>query len=337
MQITNNHGISLPLAVWFVHDEYDYVEGVENYISVTTLMRPVKQIILPSRIPPEERVEDVEDRIARTLGHAIHDSIEKAWERGAHRSLRLLGYPDDVVSRLLVNPTTEQLRNVEDPIVVWLENRGFREVEVDGVVHTVGGKFDMVSDGILNDNKSTSAYAWLAGTRDDDHRLQMSLYRWIDAHRTDGEAPRVTEDFCNVQYIFTDWQKAQARSNPNYPQRRVEQKTLQLTDLGETEDWVRSKIRAVHAARNLPEAQMPRCTDEELWRSAPKFKYFSDPAKAQVPGARSTKNFETRAEAHAHRASQGKGVVVEVPGEVKACAYCPAFDVCEQRKEYFND
>jgi hypothetical protein len=342
MKITNNAGISLPLAVWLVHDEYDYVEGIDNYISVTTLMKPLKQIILPGRIPVEDRTADVEDFIARKLGQAIHDSIERAWEKGAHTAMGKLGY-DNVVSRLYVNPTTEQQKwarekakkDGKDPIFIWLENRGYREIVVDGVKWTVGGKFDMVSDGILNDNKSTSAYGWVYGTREDDHIFQMSQYNWIDKRRTDKEPPRIDADFCNVQYIFTDWQKAQAKSNPNYPQRRVEQKVLSLLPLAETERRISDKLRLIAKHKDLPESQMPDCTDEELWRGEPKYKYYSDPEKAKQPGSRSTKNFDTKHEADAHKASQGKGVVVTIPGEVKACGYCAAYDICEQRKRYF--
>ena len=337
MRITNNSGISLPLAVWLIHDEYDYIEGVENYISVTTLMRPLKQIILPGRIPPQLQTADVADFVARKLGNAIHDSMERAWTVGAHRSLRLLGYPEEVVKRIVVNPTTEQRLNIPDMIPVYLENRGFREIVVDGVLHTVGGKFDMVSDGILNDNKSTSAYGWVYGTREEEHRLQMSLYGWIDAQRTDGEAPRVTEEICNVNYIFTDWQKVQAKTNPAYPQNRVEQKTLTLLSLDETEAFVRSKLALIRKHHQLPEDQMPQCSDEELWRSDPKFKFYADPSKANVPGARSTKNFDTLAEANAFNASHVNGFVKTVPGEVKAFGYCAAFENCQQRRIYFPD
>jgi hypothetical protein len=335
MRITNNTGISLPLAVWLVHDEYDYVEGVDNYMSVTTLMRPLKQIILPSRIPPEARTSDVADYVARKLGNAIHDSIERAWERGAHRAMRLMGYPEEAIQRIIVNPNTEQRRNIPDMIPVYLENRGYREIIVDGVMHTLGGKFDMVADGILGDNKSSSAWSWVFGTRDEEHRLQMSMYRWIDAQRTDGDAPRITEEICNVNYIFTDWQKMLAKTNPKYPQSRVEQKTLRLLSLDETETWIRNKISLVHRHLNATEAQMPQCSDEELWRSAPSFKYFSDPEKAKLPGARSTKNFETLHEANAHLSQMGKGVVKTIPGEVKACGFCPAFDICQQKEAYF--
>lgn len=336
MKITNNSCISLPLAVWLIHDEYDYQDGLENYISVTTLMKPLKQIILPQRIPPAQRTADVAEFTARKLGNAIHDSIERAWENGAQRAMRLLGYPEDIIKRILVNPTSEQLRSVPDAIVIWLENRGYRQIVIDGVVWTIGGKFDMVSDGILNDNKSTSAWGYVKGTREEEHKLQMSLYRWIDAQRTDGEKPRVTEDICNVNYIFTDWQKALARSNPNYPQERVAQTVLPLLDLDPTEKFVIDKIRLIRANWNKPEDQMPPCSDVELWRSDPTFKYFKDPAKAKIPGSRSTKNFDTLAEANAFRAQQGCGAVVTKPGEVKACGYCAGFDACKQKDQYFS-
>ena len=82
MQITNNHEISLPMAVWLLHDEYDYIRE-ENYISATSLLRSTKQIILSKRVPSENREADVTDFLAARFGHAVHDSIEKAWRSAA--------------------------------------------------------------------------------------------------------------------------------------------------------------------------------------------------------------------------------------------------------------
>src|SRR5690349_11985097 len=75
MRVGNQLGISLPLAVWLLHDEYDYIDR-QNYISATGLMKPLRQIVLPKRIPPDQLMPDVSEFIARKLGHAIHDSIE---------------------------------------------------------------------------------------------------------------------------------------------------------------------------------------------------------------------------------------------------------------------
>ena len=70
MQITNNHEISLPMAVWLLHDEYDYIRE-ENYISATSLLRSTKQIILSKRVPSEAREADVVDFLAARFGHAV--------------------------------------------------------------------------------------------------------------------------------------------------------------------------------------------------------------------------------------------------------------------------
>jgi hypothetical protein len=322
-QFTNETAISLDLAVWLLHDEYDYIDE-ENYISVTGLMKPTRQIILTSRIPAADRVMDVGDFTASALGKAIHDSIEKAWIKFPEHKLKRLGYSDDVIARIKVNPTLEEVRASNDIIPVYIEQRAIREHKG----YKIGGKFDMVTDGIVKDNKSTSAFAWTGGTRDEEHILQLSLYRWIDAAQ---EHRKITEDFGMINYIFTDWSKMMARQNPKYPQKRIEEKRLNLMSLQETEQWVDERLAAYEKWQNSPEKQIPHCTDAELWRSAPQFKYYSNPAKTD---GRSTKNFDNLLAANAHLRTQGKGVVITKPGEVKRCGYCPAFEACSQKDAY---
>jgi hypothetical protein len=329
MKVGNQLGISLPLAVWLLHDEYDYVDK-PNYISVTGLMKSLRQIILPSRIPPSEVQSDVSEFIARKLGHAIHDSIEQAWLRGYRRSMKLLGYPDDVIERIAVNPTDEERQASNEMIPVYLEQRMFREITIDGVTHLIGGKFDMVADGIVNDAKSCSAWSWAKGTNDTKHSEQMSLYRWLDAAQP---LRKIDQDFGTINYIFTDWSKAMLKS-PNYPQKRVESKNIPLKSLAETEAWVIAKLRQVAKYKDAPESELPECTDEELWRSDPVFKYYSDPAKALDPTARATKNFDSLSEANKFLAEKGKGIVITKLGEPKACGYCAAFDACTQKDKY---
>ena len=329
MKITNNLDIALPMAVWLLHDDYDYNNDA-NYISVTKLMRPIKQIILPSRVPVEDRSIDLSDFIARRLGNSLHDSIERAWTVGHKSALRALGHPDNVIDRVLINPTPEELKKVEGAIPVYLEQRAHRELPNTGG-KILGGKFDMVTEGIVQDTKSTSVYAWIMGTRDDEHQLQGSLYRWIDAGLPE---PKITEDYMGVNYIFTDWSKAMARTNPKYP-RKIERKEIPLLDLKTTEEWAINKVNNVFKHFKSKQQDLPECTDEELWRSAPQYKYFSNPAKTD---GRSTKNFESLGEANQFMNEQGKGVVVTKPGEVKRCHFCDAYSICEQRMRYFpND
>ena len=320
MKITNNAGINLALAVWLIHDEYDYVNE-PNYISVTTLLKPLRQIILNRRIAAADRTADVSDFVSRALGNSLHDSIEKAWHKGHKRSLRLLGYPESLIERVLINPTKEELK--PDSVPIYLEQRAF--MKIGG--YTIGGKFDMVAEGIVHDNKSTSAYTWLYGGRDEEHCLQGSIYRLINPDK-------ITEDFIRICYIFTDWQKAQAAVNQNYPQNRVMTKDIVLMSKEDTEKWILHKLSLIDRYKDSPENEIPECTDEELWRSAPVYKYYADPTKTS---GRSTKNHETLAEANEYKAQKGgKGIVISVPGEPKRCGYCEAFDVCKQKDKYIS-
>lgn len=325
--ITNFNNISLSLAVWLVNDDYDYVYQ-PNYISVTTLMKPLKQLIMSRRVKYDEQKSDVLDYVNRALGNAVHDSIEKAWVTNYRTNLEKLGYGPKTIDRIKINPDPSTV--TDDDIPVYIEQRIFREFNG----YTIGGKFDLVAEGHVEDNKSTSAFNWLYGTRDEEHILQTSLYRWIDSV---SKTPIITEDFMRVNYVFTDWQKMSARTNPAYPQARVLHKDHELTGLPEIESWVEHKLEMLEKYAKTPQDQLPPCTDEDLWRSDPKFKYYSDPEKAKDPTARSTKNFETLADAAAFKAEKGKGVVVTVPGEVKRCPFCPAYDICNQRREYFPD
>jgi hypothetical protein len=324
--ITNESDISLALAVWLLHDEYDAISA-ENYISATSLMKPLRTIILGPRMKKQEVNVDVADFIPRALGNSIHDSVEKAWKKGNARSLRLLGYPEDVIARIRVNPSDDEMRASNSIIPIYLEQRAFRE----HMSYTIGGKFDMVADGMVQDFKSTSAFSWVKGTKDEDYILQGSLYRWIDAAQP---YPKITDDILRINFIFTDWQKAQAKQNPTYPQKRVEHKDYVLMSLKQTEEWVSDKLSSIQKYKDVPENALPECTDDELWRSEPVYKYYADPTKT----ARSTKNFASAVEARAFMAERGGvGIVKEIPGEPKRCAYCDVFNICTQRRKYFND
>lgn len=318
--ITNKEDIPLTLAVWAVDDDYDYVNQ-ENYISVTQLIKPIKQIILGMRVTDEDT--DVSDLINAALGTCIHSGIEKAWKFNYKKNLKSLGYSDELINKIKINPKKEDLKNTDIPI--YIEQRN--SIKVDNF--TVGGKFDMVADGILHDNKSTSVYTWIYGGRDKDYCLQGSLYKLINKDI-------IKEDFIRINYIFTDWQKSAVTQNTKYPLNRLVCKDIPLLSLEETQKFVEDKIKQIKLYKDSPEEKLPRCTDEDLWRAEPKYKYYADPTKTS---GRSTKNFTSLEEANEYKLAKGnKGVVIVVPGEVKRCMYCHAYNICKQRREYFpND
>jgi hypothetical protein len=322
-QLTNNTGISLAMAVWLAHDEYS--DGAAEFpgkdvISATSLLKPIRQLVLASRVPATEREVDVTDLISSRLGTAIHDSIEHSWKIGYADAMRKLGYPEKVISRVVINPTEV----VEEDFPIYLEQRFFREVPGTNVV--VSGKFDQIINGEVNDTKTTSVYTYINRTKEDDYRIQGSIYRWINPDK-------ITSDIMRIQHVFTDWQSSQARINPDYPQSRLVEFSVSLMSLEETEAWIKTRLRQIMQNQSLPEEEVVRCTDKELWKTDPVYKYYSNPETA-TNGGRATKNFPNYPAAASYKSKQGKGVVVTVPGTVKACRYCAALSICSQAKEY---
>jgi hypothetical protein len=318
-EFTNLFGIDLSMAVWLVHDDYDFVPK-ENALSATGLLKPTRQIILGTRLAQSGIVEteDLSSRISMKLGHAIHDSIEQAWKKGYKQNLASLGIPQKVIDRVKINPNPGDV--VDTDLPVYIEVRGTREIGA----WRISGKLDMAIDGRLKDIKSTSVYTYIKGRKDEDYRLQGSIYKWL-------HADKITDQEMDVQFVFKDWMGAMVNSTPGYPATQVVSYTVPLYTDEETENWIENKLDDLERYMDAPQEALPRCTDEELWRTDPVWKYFADGSKTD---GKSTKNFDDPAEANRHLASKGKGVVINVPGKVKACSYCRAFQICTQKDEY---
>ncbi len=327
--LSNTSGIGLALAVWLAHS--DYSSGSDDHpgkdlISATSLLKPTRQLILANRADPKDRQLDVMDMIPSRLGHAIHDSVEHAWKRGYREALAALGYPAKMIDKVRINPQDHELAANPDSIPVFLEQRYFREIDVDGHPVIVSGKFDAIINGEVNDTKTTSVYTWIKGSKTEDYALQGSIYRWISPHK-------VTSDVMRIQHVFTDWQRSMAKASPDYPKSRVVETKVQLLPIQETELWIRNRIRELVANQHLPEPEIAPCTEKDLWMSPPVFKYYADPRKP-AEGGKSTKNFPNYPAAAHYCNQQGKGVVVTVPSEPKACLYCAGFDLCTQKDAY---
>lgn len=319
----NDMDNSLSTAVWLAADDYDFTP-TPNAISATDLLKSDRQLILRQRRmeldanAPNVVTEPVplSTRVASRMGHAIHAGIEHAWNTGAEQALLDLGYPKKVASQVVINPTQDQLD--EGCIPIYMEIRNTKEIEG----WTISGQFDFVIEGALEDFKSTSVFSYTSQTNADKYVKQGSIYRWLNPDI-------VTEDVFTINYIFTDWAKNMARSSDKYPNHRIMPQRFNLMSLEETEYFIRSKIRRVAACSELPEHDLPDCNDEELWVKPPVFKFYKNPETA-AKGGRSTKNFDSKLEAAARQSKDG-GVVIEVPGQVVACKYCPEFEMCTQK------
>ena len=306
--------VPLALAVWLATDTYEYNNDPFT-ISTTTLMKPLRQIILPNRVPAGEGLVNLADLMNSRMGTAIHDGIEKSWMTNFDPAMKALGYPKGVIERVRINPKPEEV--TEGIFPIYLEQRLTRKLGK----WTITGKFDFIGEGMVQDFKSTGVFTYQKQINSDKYTQQGSIYRWLD--------PKIiTADRMMIHYIFTDWKAAMSKA-ANYPPKRFHSQSFDLIGLNETEAYIHRKLQQIEAYWDAPEEDIPQCSDEELWRSEPVYKYYKNPAKT----LKATKRFDTRQEALIRLHEDGNvGIIKEVPGEVKACHYCAAKPICSQRQ-----
>ena len=321
-RFTGVTNVPLALAVFLASDNYDY-DDTPNTISTTTLLKPLRQIILPTRMPPGEGLVSLADMMSNRLGSAIHDAIERAWKDNYAGAMLAMGYPQRVIDRVRVNPTPEQLFVDQtfgnDTISVYLEQRLKRQLGK----WTITGKFDFVGEGRVQDFKTASVWSYMNQVNAKKQPLQGSIYRWLDPKL-------ITQDEMDIHHIFMDWKAGMVKTDPAYPPQRFKKQTFPLMSVQETGQFIKRKVNLIDQYWDAPEEDIPHCDDEDLWRSEPVFKYYKNPTKT----LRSTKNFESLHDARVRFIEDGSvGAIKEVPGQVTACKYCPAFAICSQKDQ----
>jgi hypothetical protein len=304
---TNKDNVSLPLAVWLMHDDYDY-DKRDNVISATALLKPTRALVLIDEHKGSDKTVDIMSLVSARMGSAIHAVAEQAWTNRENISKALQALQvSNLDEKLVINPDVVK----EGDIPIYVEQRHEKEIND----YIISGKYDLVVDGTVSDYKSTSV--WSNALK---YTQQASIYKWL--------APdRITDNAVHIQYIFTDWSAAQAMRDSSYPQTRVLTKEYPIWSVEQTEHFIKEKLDLLKQYKGRPQEELPQCTKEELWESETTYKYYKNPTKM----ARSTKNFDNMDEANIRLANDGGvGTVVTVPGEVKACRYCEVSDICKQ-------
>jgi hypothetical protein len=320
---TNKHNLPLLVANWLALDEYDHNPD-PNTISVTTLIKPVRQTILSSRLPPNDQsnLVDVMDLVASKIGTAIHNSIEESITKHDYKlTLSDLGYPSSLINRVKVNPTVVE----DDDIPIYLEQRVSKQFGK----WTISGRFDFVYQGEVFDIKSTSIYTYIKQTNLDKYKLQGSLYRWLNPVIINSPL-----DTMSIVYVFKDWSAGMVARTTGYPPTPVYIQKIPLLSLQETQVYITNKVNQLSKYWDAPESEIPYCTDEDLWRDPDTFKYYKNPHKL----TRSTANFDSYYEAHARYVADGSvGLVKTIKGVPKACKYCASAQLCRQKDIYIAD
>jgi len=316
---TNHNNVPLVLAVWLAADHgYDLTRS-SHVVSATSLMKPLKSLILENRVaemPTEDARVDLSTLIPARLGTAVHAAVEIAWLHNRDQALRELGYPETVIEKIRINPDTP-----EDPrFDIYLEQRTSKAVGK----WVISGKFDLVENGRVKDVKTTKVYNWIKGSNDDKYQLQGSIYRWLNPDI-------ITDDFIDVLMIFTDWNPLKVKADPNYPKSNILTRTLPLLSIPETERWILGRLAKIEAAWDLHQDAMPDCTPSELWMEPQKFAYYRDPKSAKA-----YRVFDTPQEANALKAQENRpgSKIVARTSEPKFCRFCNGRLICLQAERY---
>jgi len=288
MRYTNKYNFPDYVYQWLTTDYYDYDE---NTLSATTLMKPARAYAIEKQ--NWENLEiDVSDVIASRYGTAIHDSVEKVKLKDCKQEQRL---KKSVLGK------------------------------------TITGKFDILRQ-IANDQwelidvKSTSVWSYVYGSKEEEYKKQLSIYRWLAI-----ENGYNVIDKAKIWMIFTDWSQERAKKNPDYPDTRIKIKEIELWSEEKTLKYIGDRIRILEDAAKKNQEEMPKCTNEELWAESDKWQVMKENRKTAI------KNCETEEEAEEYigaiKKDQNKYGVYLRKGGVKRCKYCIARKFCTQYHE----
>ncbi len=305
MALTNKHNISFSLAAFLCRDDYDHSSNPKQ-ISATSLIKPIKATILSTQ-HPGDTVTDIADLIASRMGSAMH-----AWLEASCKDEDTLQQAYDLSDM-----------DVEELVVV-AEKRSKRKIK-DWII---SGKFDLCINGQLIDLKTCSVWSDIYDSNREDYILQGSIYKWLNP-------TLILSDTIQIDKIFTDWSAKDARQKgDSYPPIKVATRHYPLLPLDRIEEYIEDRISKIEdGLKEEDQANMPMCTDAELWRSDTKYKVFkTDKSNRAINGGVK----DTISEAEAVQMNKG-GVIKVFPGEIRRCKYCNAAPICKQAVSYIGE
>lgn len=222
-RLTNESNLPGALVRAIMSDDYD--KGPADFSATGLLKPPQQRRLLQTYAGHPELVEDAQDRIWALLGKAVHKILE---EHGS-----------------------------EDHII---EERLFREIDVDGEKYVVSGAMDVQQDqatGVwkINDWKVTSVGTLMYGEQPKpDWVAQLNIYEWLRGEPTELQITAILRDFKKSQ-VGKTWRGAK-RPHPDSPAQVV---PIPNWGMERTEGFIRQRIRD-HVADPVR-----YCTEEEIW------------------------------------------------------------------------
>lgn len=306
MKITNKLNLPLPILKAVENKHYD---PGKSDITVTSLIGPTQINILKKRYG-DQLVEDVADRIYALQGESIHTILERAGEVMPERYI--------------------------------VERRYY--VDIDGV--RLGGQIDVFDKdmAILQDYKVTSVWTAVNWPKQD-YIMQANINAYLMRHGyyIDEKGDKVTSGLkvkgASIVAILRDWKKGEYKreledakrrgyETTNYPSQQVVVLPVPMVDDATIEGYLKERVAENQAAKELPDDQLPECTEEERWAKPTTW------AVMKAGGKRALKVASSEEEARVWAESRSDTYVQKRPGEQTRCNnYCPVREHCVQFKK----
>jgi len=186
-------------------------------------------------------------------------------------------------------------------------------------LNNLTGICDLYHDDIVEDYKTTSVSKVI---RKDfkEHLMQCIIYAYMIYMIYDKKVKKI-----RINYLMKDWTKIQSVTRTDYPQSPIYiyEYDLKDSDYDEAFTYINHKLKELKECENLPDGQLPECTDEEKWYTGDKYAVYK-----KEGDKRAVKVFETEQDAK----DSGLGEFIEKrPGEYLKCNYyCNVKQYCKK-------
>jgi hypothetical protein len=275
------------LPEWLVNviewSNNEYSPGSSDY-TTTSLLKPPRIYAL-EKLHADEVETDVSDYLASFFGSSIHTAIE--------------------------TPLADNERYI-------VEERFYREIEVDGRVFKIGGKIDLYDKETktLSDHKYTSVAKLTMGSKDE-YEAQLAINAWL----LKGAGIEVENRKINL--FVKDWRKAESRKgNFGYPKVPFVELEFPAWPDENVENFIRLSI---HEKESALRGFHVHCDEEDRWSRPSKW------AVIKNKGKRAYKIFNSEEEAKDFVAYYPRRFYIEHrPGEDIRCdQYCSVNKFCD--------
>ena len=277
----------------------DYQPKPHQY-SVTTILNSVRQVILRRRYN-DEIDQDCSELIWALFGTAFHSVLEDAQEEESQFK-------------------EEYLK--QDLSVICDELSGY----------FLSGKSDLVdiATKTIIDYKTTSTFKVLKKDFED-YRLQLLIYAWL--FRQLGFEINKGE----IIALLRDWQKSKSKYDKSYPQLQVQKISFKFSDkdFEDIEKFIKDRFLELKKYEDVPDEELPMCTDEERWREPTRY------AIKKKANKTATKLHDTLEEAEKHLKNLEEKypniyeIEVREGSDKKCLEYCSCCQFCPYYKENY--